>query len=132
MAKRGTNKRKSVDQENYIASLYNGVVSPSSGAANNDSGDVRAYFDLIECKVTGGPGEEFKSPLSKKIRDEFVKITKDAYAEGKEPVLALRWFEPDSILADPQGWVDLVIRRAGEDAERSFSLIKNIKLIESL
>ena len=119
MAQRGTNKRKSVDQENYIAEIYMGVVSPSSGAANNDSGDVRAHYDLIECKVTGGPGEDFKSPLSKRIREEFVKITEEAYAEGKEPVLALRWFEPDSILADPQGWVDLVIRRAGEDAART-------------
>jgi hypothetical protein len=119
MAKRGTNKRRSVDQENYIASLYDGVVSPSSGAANNDSGDVRTRYDLIECKTTGGPGEKFKSPLSKKIRDEFIKVTQEAYAEGKEPVLALRWFDPDSLLADSQGWVDLVIRRVGEDSFRS-------------
>lgn len=123
MAERGTNKRRSVDQENYIAEIYMGVVSPSSGAANNDSGDVRAHSDLIECKTTGGPGEKFKSPISKRLRDEFIKVTQEAYAEGREPVLALRWFEPDSLLADSQGWVDLVVRRAGEDAERSVNLM---------
>ena len=99
MAKRGTTKRFSVDPENYVARQYNGVVSPSSGGADNDSGDVRAYSDLIECKMTGTPGKVCtkhetpdcgictRTPL---IRN-FEKIAEEAYLEGKSPVLALRF-----------------------------------------
>ena len=117
MAKRGTKKRKSQDQEEFLALLYGGTVSPSSGAADNDSGDVRTDLELIEAKVTGEPGDPKKS-ISVKVED-FEKITQEAYAEGKEPVLALRIYNPDSTLASPSGWIDLAVRSADDDSFRS-------------
>lgn len=114
MARRGSTKRRSVDHEDKIAYLYRGRRSASSGGADNDQGDVRTPTLLIECKMTGGPGEKPKK-IPKFVQD-FEKITKEAWSEGREPVLALRFFSPGSILADRQGWVDLVLRRAETDA----------------
>lgn len=114
MAKRGTIKRHSVDQEDYVARTYGGIRSPSSGAANNDSGDVRTEKDLFECKVTGSPGKEPKRTTLLRI---FEKIAEEAYAEGRSPVVALRFWCPDSILSDTHGWVDLSVRLLEEDAE---------------
>lgn len=57
-----------------------------------------------------------KPPL--KLLGEFEKIAKEAYAEGRTPALALRWYAPDSILADVDGWVDLMVRTVGDDHER--------------
>lgn len=111
MARRGTSKRLSVDHEEYIARVYRGKRSPSSGGAAHDQGDVRCPTALIECKVTMAAGRP-------KILKEFEKITKEAFAEGRTPVLALRYFAPDSILADVDGWVDLVVRTVGDDQER--------------
>lgn len=115
MAKRGTNKRKSVDQEDHLAGVYGGLRSASSGAADNDQGDIRSPTLLIEAKVTGGPGLPLK-PLPKFVR-EFEKITEEAYSEGRIPVLALRFFAPESILADRRGWIDLALRRVSDDAD---------------
>lgn len=72
---------------------------------------------LIECKMTGRPGKDLK-PLPKFVQ-EFEKITEEAWSEGREPVLALRYFAPDSILADREGWVDLAVRRASDDADEA-------------
>lgn len=113
MAKRGTVKRKSVDHEDHIAKVYKGKRSPSSGGADNDNGDVRTTELLIECKVTGGPGEPIK-PLPGFVR-EMEKITEEAIHEGREPILALRYFDPDSILSDRDGWIDLSVRRTCDD-----------------
>lgn len=113
MAKRGTVKRKSVDHEDHIAKVYSGRRSASSGGADNDNGDVRTAELLIECKVTGGPGEPIK-PLPKFVR-EMEKITDEAMQEGREPILALRYFNPESILADKNGWIDLSVRRTRDD-----------------
>jgi hypothetical protein len=115
MAKRGTSKARSVEQEDRIAALYGGVRSASSGAADNDSGDVRSPTDLIECKVTGEPGNP-KRPALLKV---FEKIAEEAFMEGRSPVVALRFYCPDSILADPKGWVDLSVRLSEEDAARA-------------
>lgn len=114
MARRGSTKRYSVEHEEHIASLYGGSRSRSSGAADNDQGDVRAPHLLIECKMTGRPGDKPKK-LPKFVQD-FEKITEEAWSEGREPVLALRYFAPNSLLADRQGWVDLAVRRAVADA----------------
>jgi hypothetical protein len=110
MARRGTNKRLSVEQEHFIARLYEGTVSPSSGGADHDQGDVRCPTLLIECKVT----MQEKRP---KILKEFEKIATEAWAEGRDPALALRYFAPESILADTDGWVDLMVRRVADDAQ---------------
>lgn len=112
MAKRGTSKRKSVDQENWIASRYNGVRSASSGAALVDQGDVRTSLELIECKCMGNPEKPIKRPGFAK---DMEKITEEAWSEGRAPALAIRWYEPDSILADRDGWCDVIVRRVADD-----------------
>lgn len=116
MAKRGTVKRKSVEQEDFIAAHYHGRRSPSSGAADTDSGDVVTDTHLFECKVTGNPEEPLKRPINSKLNDELVKIAEEAWQRGKTPVLALRWFEPDHILSDRSGWVDIVLKRVVDDS----------------
>jgi hypothetical protein len=109
MARRGTIKAFSVKQEDWLARLYGGKRSASSGAADNDQGDVRCKHILIEAKYSS------KVPAWVK---EFQKVTFEAYAEGKDPVLAFRFFEPGHILANQDGHIDLVVRRAREDALR--------------
>jgi hypothetical protein len=119
MAKRGTTKAYSIEQENFVASRYGGTRSPSSGAADNDNGDVRVRADstLLECKYTGSPSH----PLKRKptILSQFEKIHDEAAHEGRHPALALRFYSPDSPLADYKGWVDLVVRHLGDDVERA-------------
>lgn len=111
MAARGTSKRRSVDQEEEVARLYRGKRSASSGAAAHDYGDVRTRWDLIECKYTQKP--------PKQLFNELEKIAKEAFAEGLEPVLCLRWHVPGSILADADGYIDLTVRRMCNDVERT-------------
>lgn len=113
MATRGSSKALSVEQEEWIARKYGGRRSRSSGAADNDAGDVRTDKYLIECKVTGRPTAPAKSTLLK----TFEKIADEAYSEGREPLVALRFFNPESPLANPHGWVDLIVRRVAEDVE---------------
>jgi hypothetical protein len=110
MAARGTSKRLSVDHEDWIAERYAGKRSKSSGGAAHDQGDVRCPTLLIECKAIMKP--------NKKLIDEFEKVAKEAYSEGRTPAVALRYFAPDSILADNDGWVDLIVRRVRDDLER--------------
>jgi hypothetical protein len=111
MARRGTSKRLSVDHEEAIARAYGGSRSPSSGGAAHDYGDVRCPTVLIECKAT-------MQAAKPKVLKEFEKIAVEAYAEGREPALALRYYAPDSILADVDGWVDLIVRSVGDDRVR--------------
>lgn len=108
--RRGTSKQLSVDHETWIAQKYGGKRSASSGGAAHDAGDVRLSGELVECKAT------MKAP--KKILNEFEKIAQEAYAEGRTPALALRWYAPDSILSDVDGFVDLIVRTVGDDRER--------------
>lgn len=98
----------SVDHEEFIARSYNGIRSPSSGGAGHDNGDIRCPTTLIECKVT-------MKEIKPKIIKEFEKIAEEAYAEGREPALALRYFEPNSLLANSDGWIDLIVRRVADD-----------------
>lgn len=111
MARRGTSKYFSVRHEEAIARAYDGTRSPSSGGAAHDAGDVRGASELIECKASMKP--------AKKLIEEFEKITKEAYAEGRTPALALRYFAPESILADVDGWIDLIVRRVGDDSAQA-------------
>lgn len=104
MAQRGTNKYLSVEHENWIANLFGGRRSKSSGAAEHDAGDVRTKHLLIECKATQGRIPTFVS--------QFEKVAKEAWEEGKTPVLALRFKDQDNPLADSHGWVDLVVTLA--------------------
>lgn len=116
MAKRGSVKALSDAHENYIADLLDGVRSKSSGAAEHDAGDVRTPFTLIECKLTGHPGKEPKSlPV---FVQHLEKVAKEAWEEGKDPMLALRYYKPTSSLARADGWVDLTVRLATDEADR--------------
>jgi hypothetical protein len=110
VARRGSTKALSVEQEDKIAALYGGRRSKSSGAADHDQGDVRCPRLLIECKMT-------KTKPPRWIKD-FEKITHEAYSEGRDPAMAFRFYDPESVLADREGYIDLVVRRAAEDALR--------------
>lgn len=114
MAVRGSSKERSVRHEDFIARLYGGTRSKSSGAAITDGGDVRTDPHLIECKMTGKPGKPAKLP---KFVKDLEKVTEEAFAEGREAFIALRYFNPDSLLADREGFVDVIVRRACDDAE---------------
>lgn len=116
MAKRGSTKKYSVEQEDYYAFLYNGKRSRSSGAADNDQGDVRSERLLIECKMTGRPGH--KEPRLPVFVQEFAKVADEAYSEGREPMLGLRYYAPGHALANREGWIDLVVQLAESHAER--------------
>lgn|SRR5208282_2836911 len=116
MAKRGSIKDLSVRQEEYIASMYQGRRSKSSGGAGHDQGDVRSNDVLYECKFTGSPANPLKA--MPKLLKEFEKVTKEAFSEAREPAMCLRFYEPRSILADVDGWVDLTVRCTRSDAER--------------
>jgi len=111
MAKRGTSKRFSVDHEEHIAQLFRGRRSASSGGADNDSGDVRSIEHLIECKTTGSPDKPSRLPT---FVHQLEKIADEAWSEGRTPILALRYFNPDSNLSDRDGWIDLLVTRAGD------------------
>lgn len=113
MARRGTLKYRSVDQENFIARKYNGSRSPSSGANHRDRGDVRTESHLIECKLTGTHERPSKS-ISLKLED-FEKIADEAYSEGKYCAMALRIYNPDSPLSDAQGNIDFITYLVRED-----------------
>jgi hypothetical protein len=63
--------------------------------------------------VTGGPGEKVK-PLPVFIR-HLEKVTQEAREEGRAPALALRYYAPESILADTRGWIDVIVRPIDDD-----------------
>lgn len=109
MATRGSTKDDSVRQEDYIAKLFDGKRSKSSGAADHDAGDVRTKYLLIECKMTRARKPKFVT--------DFEKVAKEAWEEGREPMLALRYYDPDSLLSDSEGWIDLTMMLAFDQAE---------------
>lgn len=115
MGRPGTSKARSIDHEEHVARRYGGRRSPSSGASFRDIADVDTIELAIECKETGGPGED---PISKpRFIGLLEKLADQAYPNGKDPVLALRFYLPDSALADLQGWVDVAIRPLDVDVE---------------
>lgn len=122
MSKRGTTKALSIKHEDSVARAYGGVRSPSSGAAITDAGDVRVEDQdtLFECKYTGSPEKPARSTLVTRME----KIADEAWAESKEPALALRFYMPESPLAGPEGWVDLSVRLLNDDAVRSRLIVE--------
>lgn len=115
MAKPGTPNWFSDRQEEKTAKLYGGKVSPSSGAAVTDAGDVRMRHlgNLCECKFTGTYAKPAKS-ISLKLED-LEKIADEAWAEGLEPMMVLGMYAPDSILADQDGEVHVAVRLVRDD-----------------
>lgn len=120
MAKRGSTKWLSVRQEEAIAYRYQGTLSVSSGGAVTDQGDVRTKYQLIECKTTGTFDKPAKS-ISLKLAD-LEKIADEAWSESREPVMALRIYAPDSLLADNDGNVDLIVRLLSDDIRSRYHL----------
>lgn len=115
-----TKKQLSRLHEEWIASQYGGQRSPSSGASDTDKGDVRIASSktIFECKMTGEPGGDSKRTT---LLRQMEKVADEAWAEGKEPAVALRFFCPDSPLADVFGWVDLTVRLTVNDVYREMT-----------
>lgn len=109
-------KRLSKQHEDFVANVYGGIRSRSSGASDVDKGDVRSKTttSIFECKMTGEPGRPKSSTLLKVME----KMADEAWAEEKEPVVCLRLFNPESPLASREGWVDLSVRLTSDDAVR--------------
>jgi hypothetical protein len=130
MALSGSNKRRSVDQENRIARLYNGQRSPSSGAAVNDAGDVRTVGEVIECKTTGGPAE--KPVRIPTFVNQLAKVVEEARERGKTGALALRFYSPDHYLANRDGWVEITVRPTVDDVARTEQIEDANLMIEQI
>jgi len=118
MASRGTIKALSNEQEEWVAKQYGGRRTKNSGASDMEKADVLAPLEmpntLIECKMTGAPGDK---PVRKtKIVSDLEIVADHAWAAGLTPALALRYFMPDSSLANHDGWVDITVRLTTEDA----------------
>jgi hypothetical protein len=58
-----------------------------------------------------------KTAVLPQLHQQFEKNAVDAHLEGRSPVVALRYYWPDSPLANPKGWVDFAVRLLDEDAE---------------
>jgi hypothetical protein len=101
-------------QEERVAKAYGGKRSPSSGGTDTDRGDVRTPNDLVECKHTGTYDKPARS-ISVKL-DDLEKIFDEAASEGKDGMMALSLYAPDSVLADDGGFVDLAVRLMRNDA----------------
>lgn len=123
MARRGTSKFRSLEQEHAVGAAYHGYVSPSSGAADTDAGDVRTFNSLIECKTTGHEGEE-KRPSLNQILAWLEEITGQAWEEGKAPVVALRIYAKGHPLARPDGQLDLAIMPVDDAGHRDHALTR--------
>lgn len=59
------------------------------------------------------PAKSYSLKLS-----ELEKIADEAWAEGLDPAIAIRIYNPDSVLADKDGNVDLIVRRVQDDVVR--------------
>jgi hypothetical protein len=118
MARRGSAKAVSIQQEDYIAALFGGERSKSSGAAEHDAGDVRCKHLLIECKVRMPDHKAILTrPMPVFVR-QLEKVFEEATESGKDPMLSLRYYFPTSPLANADGWVDVIVMRASDAADR--------------
>lgn len=110
----GIKKKLSREHEEYVARKYAGRRSPSSGASPTDLGDARNVQTLIECKGQFGERTGNK-PVRSTILTQFEKIADEAWSGGRDPLLALRFYKPDSPCANNEGYVDLVVRLLEDD-----------------
>ena len=112
--------RVAEDHEKWFAKLFGGTRTKGSGNTVGHKGDVKIATDreLVECKAQ----EPTETPRRPRIVKELEKVANEAYEEGLDPVLAHRYFCPSSPLARVDGYVDVVIRLARDDARRSEEL----------
>lgn len=114
MARTGSKKQRSIDQEDFIARQYGGYRVDNSGGTDTKKGDVKTPGELFECKQTGEPGHPRRS-IGFKLED-FEKVADEAIDEGGlMPAMALRMYDPSSPLADLQGNVDFIVRLQKHD-----------------
>lgn len=109
-----TKKALSEEHENYIANRYDGKRSRSSGGAAHDQGDVRCPDFLIECKGKFGIRTGSK-PVRSTLVTQMEKIADEAWSEDKAPAIALRFYMPDSPLANSHGYVDFMVKLLEDD-----------------
>jgi hypothetical protein len=106
-------KRLSKEHEQTVARYLDGRRSPSSGASDTDKGDVSTQNWLIECK--GKFGERTgQNPVRSTLVKQMEKVADEAWAMDKDPMVALRFYMPDSILSDNEGYVDLLVVRMAD------------------
>lgn len=110
LADRKLIKEHSRAHEEFVARVISGRRSPSSGASIYDDGDVDSTDFIVECKMSGNPDKPSKS-VSLKLAD-LEKVFDEASLNKKTPLMALRIYNPDSLLADHKGNVDLICMRA--------------------
>ena len=106
-------KKLSKEHEQVVAKTLDGRRSPSSGASDTDKGDVSTDNLLIECKGTFGERIGQK-PVRSTLVKHMEKVADEAWAMDKDPMVALRFYIPESTLADNQGYVDLLVIRMAD------------------
>lgn len=124
MAARGSNKARSVEHEEFIARHYGGQRNAGSGALDTEHGDVVTATTIFECKMTGEPKlckhhlpwhsceACYRKPT---MVARMEKVWDEAAEVGKDGALALRFYDPESPLANGYGFVDLVVRLVGTE-----------------
>lgn len=119
MGKQARAKALSIQHEEFVAYEYAGSRSNSSGGAAHDQGDVRIKdtHTLFECKGKFGERLDAK-PVRSTLVKQMEKVADEAWAESRDPAIALRFYMPDSSLADGQGYVDFAVRLLRDDAAR--------------
>lgn len=102
-------QRASRRQENRLALLMQGVVTPGSGNQWFAKGDVSTEHELIEAKITAFDSFTLKLKELRKIRGEAV-------MEGKRPVFFITFASSthaDYVVLEDSDYQELR-RRAGE------------------
>lgn len=84
MSRPRTKKAKSIEQEEYVASLLGGRRTPRSGALDNDKGDIITPENLIEAKYTENKSLSIK-------RETWEKIHHEAHGRARRPAMTLRF-----------------------------------------
>lgn len=106
-------RQLATQHEEYIAKQYNGKRSRSSGGSPTDKGDVSTRDYLYECKLRGAPGG---ISMRTTVMRWLEKCADEAWAEGKNPAVCLRYYCPESRLAAHDGWVDLTVKLTRDDS----------------
>jgi Holliday junction resolvase len=103
-----TTTARAQKHENYIAKMYKGRRSPSSGASWSDRGDVR--FDIENYKFTAECKTTEKKSFSIK-KDTWNKIVEEAQEQDRRPCMFVR-FEDES-----GNTIDLIVKSIHDDLE---------------
>jgi Holliday junction resolvase len=103
-----TTTARAQKHENYIAKMYNGRRSPSSGASWADRGDVR--FDISDFQFTAECKTTEKKSFSIK-KETWDKIVEEAQEQNRRPCMFIRFEDETGRM------IDLVVRSIHDDLE---------------